>query len=192
MTEPTEPGADLHSLWQWQTDPRFDQSIDDVRKRAKAFQGRIGRRNRIEFSACAFVVLIFAGYAVYFPSPLIKLGSVLICVAAVFVAFTLFRNGRAAPADLSGDCRSFHAAALRQQYDLLRTVWLWYLLPFVPGLVLFQAGAALRAPAHHHMAGFISDLTFVAVFVFIGWINHKVARKLKLELEQLDKLEDKA
>jgi len=185
MSDVHDPGPDVRAVWQRTTDPRFDVSLDDVRKRARRFRARIKRRNLREYVACVFVIAVFGFYAVHFQPLLMKIGSVLICLAAIFIAIVLHRKGHAGRSDLSGDCRSFHADELRRQYDLLRTVWLWYLLPFVPGLVLFRAGAHTLMPANRQMAGVAGDVVCLAIFLFIGWLNRRSARKLKRELDQL-------
>ncbi len=185
MSDVHDPGPDVRAVWQRTTDPRFDVSLDDVRKRAQRFRARIKRRNLREYVACVFVIAVFGFYAVHFPPLLMKIGAVCTCLAAVFVAMTLSRKGRAGTSDLSGDCRSFHAEELRRQYDLLRTIWLWYLLPFVPGLVLFQIGMTSFLPADRQINGVAGDAICLAVFIFAGWLNHRAARKLKRELDQL-------
>ena len=66
---------------------------------------------------------------------------------ALTVMFELHRRGsaRTAPADLGlSTCIDFHRKSLERQRDALRTVWIWYLLPFVPGLAIFEIGSAIN------------------------------------------------
>ena len=51
------------------------------------------------------------------------------------------------PADLVvRSALEFHCAQLVRQRDLLRSVWWWYLLPLLPGMLLVQIGQALEYP----------------------------------------------
>jgi hypothetical protein len=78
----------------------------------------------------------------------------------------------------------FLRAELIRQRDLLRSVWGWYLLPFVPGLLLILVGVALERPERRDWLapGIVAAVTFVG----IGLLNQRVARKLQRRLDDLD------
>jgi len=84
-----------------------------------------------------------------------------------------------------------------RQRDLLRGVWRWYLLPFVPGLAVFLLGLFRwtmklpNAPAHARVIMITFGLTAAGcglVFVAVGKLNQWAARKIQREIDGLDKL----
>jgi hypothetical protein len=83
-------------------------------------------------------------------------------------------------------CRDFHRGQLVRQRDLLRSVWLWYLLPFVPGLLLLLIGRAAADPGGAPRVA-LSAMVGVLVFLGIGWLNERAARGLDREIETLDR-----
>ena len=80
----------------------------------------------------------------------------------------------------------FTRSELVRQRDLLRSVWWWYLLPFVPGMLLILVGYSLEGS---ELWDLLPSATVVAVtFVGIGLLNQRVARKLQRRLDELDAL----
>ncbi len=111
-------------------------------------------------------------------------GSGLIVLGVLFISLFLFFNGRAdrEGASASEDCRDFHRKALVRQRDLLNRVWLWYLLPMVPGLTLFVWGLSQNSAPWRSAA---SIAFLVAVFAGIGLLNSWGARCLQKEIDRL-------
>ena len=159
-------------------------SAQEVRGLAEKFERTISRRNRLEYAAAAFVVVWFSVWAWFAESAVVALGCWLSALAALWVVFHLHRHGAARrPAGEQGVMSGleFLRSELVRQRDLLRSVWWWYLLPFVPGLLLILAGTSLErwdwvAP------GIVAAVTFVG----IGLLNQRVARKLQRRLDDLD------
>ena len=164
------------------------------RARAERFQTRIRWRNWGEYLAAVFVVGAFGYGAISAPSLLLQVGNGLVAVAAIYVAWRMRQLAHAAPKDglaQAVNCAEFHRAELMRQRDALRSIWTWYLGPFVPGLVIFTfgiafvPGAEVPLAARLTVAGF--TLAFVAlVFVGIAWLNASAARKLQAEIQALD------
>ncbi len=95
-------------------------------------------------------------------------------------------------------CLDFHRQQLERQRDLLRGVWTWYLLPFVPGLAVFPfrlfrwTMKLPHAPAHTRVIIATFALTAAAcalVFFAIGKLNQWAARKLQREIDALNQME---
>ncbi len=124
-------------------------SLDEIRESARYMERRIARRNLREYAAAAFVVASF-GLAVWVvPSGVVRIGAALIIAATIFVVREIHLRGTATalPADLgSKSALVFHRAQLERQRDLLRSVWAWALLPFVPGMLLMLTGTVLAHP----------------------------------------------
>ena len=78
----------------------------------------------------------------------------------------------------------FHRVQLERQRDLLRSVWSWALLPFVPGFLVLQIGLALALPAR--TARFIViGVLFVVLTVGLHALNRRVAARIQQRLDRL-------
>jgi len=188
------------TMWQDQPVTRVEISLDQLRGKARRFERRILWRNIREYAAGALVLGIFGTYAVAIPAPLVRLGSLLVAAGALFALRTLHARGASGAAPGSAaftPCLEFHRKQLERQRDLLRGVWTWYLLPFVPGLAVFLIGllgwtlAQPNAPAHRPLivGVFIATAAGCAlVFAAVGWLNRSVARRLQHEIDALSVL----
>jgi hypothetical protein len=90
------------------------------------------------------------------------------------------------PADLGvRDCLQFHRAELERQRDLLRSVWYWYLLPFVPGAAVILIARAIERPDRRVLA-LVVGVAFVVGFVLVGKLNETGARRIQRAIDRLD------
>lgn len=170
-------------------------SLADVHLHAQRFQSRIRSRNMMEYGAAAFVIAAFAWMAVTIPEPIVRVGAALIIAGALYVCWKLHELGRAATrGELDAGAQSwaaFHRAELTRQRDALRTVWSWYLAPFVPGMLVFLAGVSFTeanpAPLPARLGVFLAGLGIMAaVYAVIWWLNAIVAKRLDSEIAALD------
>jgi hypothetical protein len=185
---------DLRNLWQGQPLENTPMLLDEIRARASRFERRISRRNLREFLAGVFVVIVYAGYIWKLPQPLVRIGSAMIIVGVLFVMWQLYRRGRASrlPADLGAMASlDFHRRQLVQQRDLARTVFRWYLSPFLPGMfVMFVGLLGPRALQWRYLPRMVPFLALLAgVFGGIWWINRRGAERLSRQIAELDRLE---
>lgn len=179
--------SDVQRLWRDQPSEEVQMSAQEVRELADKFERVISRRNRREYTAAAFVSVWFSVWAWFAESAVVALGCWLAVLAALWVVFHLHRHGaarRPAGEQEVMSCLEFHKSELVRQRDLLRSVWWWYLLPFVPSLLLILAGYWLEGPER----GFLLAVgIFEAVaFVGIGLLNQRVARQLQRKIDDLD------
>ena len=111
----------------------------------------------------------------------------MIIAAALFVSYWLHAQGAAAslPADLgTKSSLDFLRVQLERQRDLLRSVWLWYLLPFVPGVLVLGIGRALAQPARAPRvvaSGVLMLISGVGVHV----LNRRAAARVQRRLDDL-------
>lgn len=193
-----ETRNDMTSVWKNQPRGTVEISLEQMRKRAYKLQRRILWRNVGEYLAGIVVVAAFAYYVWLFPSAVVRIGCTLVIAGTLFVAHNLHKRGsaRSVPADMARrTCMEFHREELVRQRDLVRSAWTWYLLPFVPGMVVFLFGLYQwtmqqpNAPAH---AGEIAKAYWVTaagmacVFAGIGLLNSWAAGKLQREIDALD------
>ena len=192
---------ELTNFWKNQPVDRVEMSLARVRQVADAFERRVQWRNFGEYAGCAVVIACFGYYISIFQTTLIRTGCGLVMAGTLFVAFALHRRGaaRTLPEELAlQTCLDFHRHELERQRDLLRSVWSWYLLPFAPGLAVFEAGVLAQAMAQPNAAAHETRAitTFAiaiagcsVVFVSIGVLNRRAASKLQREIDGLADLE---
>jgi len=191
---------EMKSLWQSQ--PTEPPSIrpEELRRNMSKFERKILWRNVREYAAGAVVIAIFGFYEWRFRTLLVRLGSGMIIAGTLYVMYQLHRRAsrRAMPADLgSSTCIEFHRKSLERQRDALRTVWSWYLLPFVPGLSVLAIGSILSQRAAHPgnlgqlvISILASQGIIPAVFFAIWKLNRRAADRLQTQIDELNALRE--
>jgi hypothetical protein len=189
--KPEKP--DVKAIWGAQAVEPDLVTVEQIRATANKFQSTVRRRNRVEYAAGVLVIAGFGFYLWIFPTLLMRLGSLLIIAGAIFImAWIHFRASvNPIPSQISFmDYMSRYREELRRQQTTLRTVWLWYLGPLVPGLVLFTIGMS-RLLEHAPGSGRpMWPLLVVMIGVFAGvWLlNLWGARKLQRPIDELSRL----
>jgi len=185
----------IQKLWTQQTEEPFVMTLADVHLHAHRFQSRIRTRNLTEYAAAALVIVFFVWLAATVPEPLVQISAGLIVVGALYVCWKLYQLGRAATrGEMNAAAQSwvaFHRAELVRQREALRTVWSWYLAPFIPGMVVFLAGVSFTeanpAPLPARLGVFLAGLGLMAaVFAVIWWLNAQAVKKLDVEIAAVD------
>jgi hypothetical protein len=195
MTTESEK-RDIKAIWGAQAVEPNLVTVEQIRANAEKFQLAVRRRNRIEYTAAVSVVVAFGAYIWVFPFPLMRLGSLLIIAAAIFIMVWIHFRASANPIPSHiafMDYISRYREELRRQQSALRTVWLWYLAPWVPGLGLFTIGMGrlLEHALGNRAPLWLVALVMVAVVgVFAGaWLlNLRGARRLQQQIDELDRL----
>lgn len=190
--QPEGMNNDPRSVWQSQPVENTPMPLEELRRRAKQFEKRIGRRNLREYIAGGIVLIVFTVYLFLFKSPMARAGSLLTIAGDLFVMWQLYK--RATPLTLPEDLAlnaslQFYRRELVRQRDLLRSVWLWYIGPFIPGAVVFGMGVK---PKHGAGASPLNALPFFIVLGVVWWLNYRAARMLGRKIGEIEKLEDKS
>ena len=190
-TEP--PASDIKRLWRNQKTEGTTMTLENIHQRASKFQRVIRTRNLFEYGAVVLVIAVFAAYAWIFPGWIMKTGSALTILAALLVSWQLHRRGSARDLPGGWGIMEFHRRELVRQRDTLRAVWLWYLLPFVPGIALVMLSRWIEplpwgTPAWDHVLTAFSTLTVVLVFGIVWVVNAREAAKLQKKIDELDEL----
>lgn len=181
---------DPRKLWQSQDAEDVTITLEEIRKRAARFEKRIQRRNVREYAAGA-VVIVWSLVVCWIrhlhgwrlaPYALLLAGT-------IYIMFQLRRRAsiRAVPAD--ADTKTlieFHRRELERQRDALRTVWRWYLLPWVP----FFAASAVQAGIDRGItAGLVLAMLSVAVVAGVWALNQWAARRLECKIQEWKSME---
>jgi hypothetical protein len=166
--------------------------LEDVRKGADKFYRYVKWRNRVEYAACVIVVVAFSAYVFWLPHILHKVGSVLVVLATLYVARQLHRRASAVPPETAGTMPLllFARVQMVRQRDALRSIFSWYILPFVPGMGLFLAGTLLQKHADGalKLVDAVVVAVVIAVFAGVWWLNQLGARRLQRHIDEIDAL----
>ncbi|MAN44727.1 MAG: hypothetical protein GYB49_14280 [Alphaproteobacteria bacterium] len=185
----------LQKLWATQPVEPFSLSPEELRQRARKFQASLRMRNITEYLAALLVVGVFGWMAFLIPQPVVKLGAGLIILGALYVSWKLHTYSGANMAhggDTADSLIRYHRAELVRQREALANVWRWYLLPFLPGALLFVGGVSFAPdtglPFFVALPGFLFSLAIMGGLAFgIIWLNNRAVRQLDAEIAELDK-----
>ena len=176
--------------WLMKHQPMFPPlSLETLPQQVAAFQKGIWWRNLIETLAGIFVVSINLR-EVWNPGNRLEFAShLLLVLGACFVIGVLhvYAGARKVPEEASrAELLRFHCAELARQYRMLRAVPWWYLLPFVPGIVLgFIEKWGSRSP----LSTALGAAAVALIFVWIWRLNQRGAKKLEQQLDEAVQLE---
>jgi len=189
--------TDRHStavtLWKQQDMTPQSLTAELLAPRHHALVRTVTIRNRLEFIAGAMVIAgTIAATATSMANggfTMAVAGLIALGLGAGFVCLQLWLRARA-PAPINGASPSIaqYRRDLEQQRDALASVWLWYLLPFLPGFVLIYADVALDIAGGWRLAVVLALATATAAFLLWVWrLNHRAAQALDAEIANLDR-----
>ncbi|MEZ6012629.1 MAG: hypothetical protein R3C08_12250 [Hyphomonas sp.] len=183
----------FQSLWTQQTAEPFTMSMSEIHARASRFRSTIRTRNLTEYAAAALVLGVFGWMAWLIPQPVVKAGAILIMLGTAYVVHALHRRGGTGKTLPDGmhPLADYHRGELVKQRDALASIWRWYLLPFVPGMLVFVGGVSFAPetglPLVARLIQFGTATGFaIAVFASVYWLNMRGAKQLDAEIAALD------
>ena len=193
---PEKPPVDAPSLWRKQPSEDVIVTLEDIQGRVQSFQSVVSRRNLREYFGALSVIVVFAWYVWVLPGWMSKTGSALVIADALFVMRELHRRGSAQPPPAAAALPlvEFHRAELIRQRDLLKSVPLWYLAPFIPGLVMmalaryFQIHVEGRSLAADRQIVVLANLVVLLVFGAVWLLNVWAAARIQRKIDALDNL----
>jgi hypothetical protein len=182
----------LGEAWRSATSPSLAEvNVDAVRKRADAFARTIRRRNMREFVAGALIVLAGLAIGVAGRGTLDRIGGGLLALGAVVVCVVLVRKGSDGPAPAPDEpthrVLAYERHELERQAELLSHVWLWYLGPVIPGVVVLLIDGVLRNLERGRgvVDALVAALIVTLVFFGVGLLNRHGARQLRARLARI-------
>lgn len=187
---PIDPTSALRRAWQDAETSPTPPTLDTLRRRSARFSSRISWRNALEYLAGAAVMpLIVADIVRGGFNGLVDVGNVMAIAGMSYVLYRLYRHAsaRRLPSDLGAiDALSFHRSELVRQRDLLMSVWRWYLLPLVPGMITVAVGRA--QPSAGWRRALVSGIVVLVLAGFLTWVNRRAGARLSRDIDALDRL----
>lgn len=177
------PG-DLNRLWQELASDPVRVSADDLRREAQKLRSRVRLRNSFICGVCCFIIAVYCVFLFHSITAWERIGSALSIAGTAFVAIRFLRRpARRIPAI---ECVSFYRAELERQRDLHRGKGvLSWLLPFLPGPILFNAAVALDSPMLAPLL-WLQMGVFLMIAIIVVALNVRLARKYGSRLDALD------
>jgi hypothetical protein len=181
---------DLKHMWKRQDVAAATFTPAELRDKADVFRRTIRRRNLLEYAAGAIAIAGSCFNIWLFGDALTRVASLVSIVGIGIVLWQLHRRAstHAAPEDLGQPgLRSYRAQLVRQR-DAMRSVWLWYILPLLPGYELFIWSR--RVAMAMSGGGWWIYALMPALGAVVVALNLYGARKLKREIDHLDRETD--
>jgi hypothetical protein len=178
---------ELKALWKSQPLDAETVSLDAIRGAAKGFNSVILRRNRQEEFAGYLTMLIFGVFAWVLKITTMRAGCVLIILGTLVMLYQLRKRaaiGTLPNRELASTYVDYFRAELVRQRDALRAIWLWGIVPVVPGLALLVWGMAENDPSGFPWVPMLA--LFLVPFGVVVWMNLNVARKLQQKIDEID------
>lgn len=189
MTKP-DP---LKSLWASSGASFEPMTPSELHNLAGKFRTKTLRRNAIEYMAAAIVIAVFGLYCFLIPLTLARLGSVMVILGTMYVVWSLHRRAGSEvlpDVNTAESMMAFHRRQLERQRDALNSIFRWYILPFLPGALVFIIGTTPEFTSEPTVLpgimAVLPRLGFMAVVCFaVWWINKRAAQKLGDEIKSL-------
>jgi hypothetical protein len=181
---------DMRDLWRQQDVEPISFTVEEIRGKARRLRSRVRWRNLREYAVGAVLIGV-QGWGAWTHRGGMRIADILLLAGMACVMYQLHR--RASPGALRADSGlrgsvDSYRRELERQRDALDSVWLWYELPFAPGLAaVFVTTAARRGVDAAYFAGLA---LVIAVFVAVWSLNHFAARRLDAQIRELEHLEE--
>ena len=180
----------LKLMWKGQIVSTPSFTPDELRRMADVLRRTIRRRNLLEYVAGAIAIAGSCFNIWLFADVLTRVASVVTLAGICTVLWQLHRRGSMqAPPESLGQfgLRSYRTQLVRQR-DALRSVWLWYILPLLPGYELFIW--ARRLAMAMSGGGWWIYALMPALGAAVVALNLYGARRLQHEIDRLDRETD--
>jgi hypothetical protein len=167
-------------------------SLDELRGEMQQTEQAARRTRLVESGAGLLVVAGGLGGTWLAPQAVARIGFALMAAGAAFVIVYLHRHAlKPMPMDLGFEAsRVVLRDALLRGERLLRTIWLWYLLPLMVGPVVLIIGWSVgERRSVTSVAGFLLVMALVTALVIR--MNLRVARSLASRVAALDRTHER-
>ncbi len=184
----------VKQAWQASVEIAGALPLEDVRKRADKLYRVVKWRNRAEYAGCAIVVVLCIYRLFTAPTVLHAVSWILLVAAFLYMPWQLHRRASAVSPDAAGTMPiyAFLRDQLVRQREAFRSFVGWYVLPWLPGVVLLWAANGLDPETE--AAGPPIWVRWLAIFGTVGfiwfqwWIHHYAARKIQHRIDEIEAL----
>lgn len=188
MSEAPIPQLDPQRHWKKQPMTTIPIDLGTLRARERRLDRATARRDRREYLAggLAALVLLAASIAIFLDADsladtLMATGFLALVLGLAFSGLHLSRASRG-HGDVAASGVEHLVRRLGRERDLLRSAWLWYVGPLLPGFLLVYGAAVLAgSPFFAAIAGG-STLAFLLLVVVL---NRRAAARLEREISAL-------
>ncbi len=157
-----------------------------LNKKIVQYERSILKRNIREITAAFIVMIINIFYFIRIPFPMAKAGAAIIILSCIFISAKLVYANRIKQTGIQNDIKShleYCLEKINKQIALLESVWLWYLLPFYAGVLVFYFAFPLSI-----INKIIFSVTVTVLYVIIYFINKRTSKRvlepLKISIEE--------
>ena len=184
---------ELISIWQSSNDmerAKFEKSrlIIDLKSSLSRMDKLIKFRDLSEIIAAIIVIPIFIYYAFTIPFILTKIGSIWTVIWVIYVVIKLLKSKKNKPSAFTENYFDYLQKTrvyLLAQKELLDSVFYWYILPFLIGMLLFVMGVK-GVPIYRLILIFLG---MIGLGVFIHFLNKRgVKKEIIPRLNEIDEL----
>lgn len=163
-------------------------NLNDMNQAIKKFERRITRRNNREIAVAICSIAVFVVFAYIKTTLTAKLGAILIILYAANVIYRLRKTESKQPTfDVTRSMKAQlidYQLYIKEERKLLKNITYWYLLPMLPGLVLFFIGSGTSIIA--------AVVYFVVLAIMFTGIYHLNQKAVKVNMNPLIEDIDKA
>lgn len=192
-TSKQRPARDPKTIWKEQKMTPQVFSAPQLEARHRRLENRIRLRNRLEYVAGGVVfmgALLLGGWMliddVNPARAALGVGALLLGAGALFVCLQLRRRtGGSVTIDGAHSTLARYRAELVRQRDALRSVFGWYIAPFLPGFLLIY-GSVFVQPGIDRLRVAIPAAATAAFLAWVLHINRRAADRIDAELHALD------
>lgn len=185
MTEP-----DLHEHWRAQ--PATTGDAEAIRASTERVVRRARARNRLEYlagGAATIALTAIGGVTLWQPGSAAEVamgcGFLLLALGMIVVGVELYRRSRSPDdADLARPALAHLTERLQREHRLLRSAWLWYVGPILPGFALIYGAAYLATPDGRATVLAAGGLT-LAFLIVVAALNLRAAARIAAALRTL-------
>ena len=185
---PNRSDEELRALWQGQPASTVRFTAEQLRRRAAQFETQTRRRYMRDQASFALAAIIFGWAMIAIDGALMRLGSALLLLWALYGIWGLHRYARAlaVPADANVQtCVAFHRRQLERQRDVVRG-WPLGIGLAMPGTVLVAIAGSL-GPRHAPWSMTIGVIGIIA-FAYLAMLiyGQVVAGRWQQEIDALE------
>ena len=160
--------------------------ITEMNTKVQQFEKDIKKRNKLETAVAILLIPIEFFIAFTTPNTLSKIGAILLIFASLWIVYYLKNNStkKIKTVDMQASLKEQlqnHKRQILHEKRNSENVFVWYILPVLPGMILFFAGFGIDSGFYFRLVGLL------IIVIGIYFLNKKAANEMKPLIEEIDK-----